>query len=1055
MPSRFPPKGGSTLTSPALSQNKSSRPTPATTPFKSSALTLSDIKDTGLNASTKTPTILTPRDTSVLLSRLRAGSMPQRSNFMDSSSPFGSAFFASSWSNRRDRASTLASVRSDPPESPVQSSFSKDGLNDVDVKTLDYLGLADTPRQDPAALMGQGLKMSIPPSLAPYLEVKQNPNRLRSYSVNAKEKYAAEEDEEYLNEESQTAAAYAETQYQIHQHNLAVQAYANSATLQRPRARTAGVLDSPMRSAGMGFVKSPLGKSIGAGGLGFENGIDYTGLPEAVQALHLGASSARPTLDNSDENNQDVPTRALWLGNIPTSTTVSSLQAIFMAYGKIESTRVLIHKNCGFVNFETIESAAQAKFSLNGKEIFPGAGAIRIGYAKAPSSNSGTPINNSAYSSGSPEPYGNGQAERQDAQGKDATNGSRPTNGVHIQTAAALQVPELPGLRDAMLDIVPQFGATDQDCYNIANIIDAAVRFTNYVSEIPPPPEASQNRIHDAPKLREIRKHMENNAITSAEVEEIAMAMLPEIGELGSDYLGNTVVQQLFQVCNENIKHDLLIRIEPHLAEMGVHKNGTWAAQKIIGATRLSAQMDIIAKALRPYAVPLFLDQYGNYVLQGCLQFGPTYNSFVFESMISRMWDIAQGRFGARAMRACLESPHATKDQLRMLAASVALHSVQLATNANGALLLTWYLDTCTFPRRRVVLAPHLVPHLVHLCTHRVAYLTVLKVINQRNEPEARDILGKALFFSEDHKVLEDILSDQTSGTTLIYKIITTPYFDENVRLEIVANIKAVLTRLKVSPSQGYRRLMDEVGMPGKGGRADREHQGPSGHGSHQDRSRPSSSHNMHSGRRHLQETDRYANSQSFPNSAQRSAFPSPALVPMTSALDPNLTAYDQYNVAYVSNPLNPQYANVPFNGASRGVSPAGFYAGLQNYVSAPSQFDPMGLQRVQPQPQRPMHLNPDALMAGQGYAATQFPTVGQSGFPYNQLGFLPTAQQQQQQMAMNQQQYMRYQNTGQAGGHNGRQGGGQHGGHDGAQNGVHNGGQNGHKGRNGGQNGG
>lgn len=99
--------------------------------------------------------------------------------------------------------------------------------------------------------------------------------------------------------------------------------------------------------------------------------------------------------------------------------------------------------------------------------------------------------------------------------------------------------------------------------------------------------------------------------------------------------------------------------------------------------------------------------------------------------------------------------------------------------------------------------------------------------------------------------------------------------------------------------------------------------------------------------------------------------------------------------------------------------------------------------------------MNPDVLMVGQGYAATQFPTAGQPSFPYNQLGFLPPQQQQQQQIAINQQQNMRYQNVGQASGHNGRHGGGQHSGYDGAQNGVHNGGQIGHKGHNEGQYGG
>ena len=226
--------------------------------------------------------------------------------------------------------------------------------------------------------------------------------------------------------------------------------------------------------------------------------------------------------------------------------------------------------------------------------------------------------------------------------------------------------------------------------------------------------------------------------------------------------------------------------------------------------------MNVIKTSLLPYTVPLFLDQYGNYVVQCCLRFGPYFNDFVFETVLSQMWNIAQGRFGARAVRACLESHHTTKYQQRVLAAAIALHGVQLAMNPNGALLLTWFLDTCNFPRRRTILAPFLVSHLVQLCTHKVAYQTVLKIVNQRNEPEAREIILRSLFFSPNDHVLEKILCDQTSGITLVFKVLTTPFFDETKRHEIAGNVARVLTRIKAQPGQGYKRLMDEVGLSSK-----------------------------------------------------------------------------------------------------------------------------------------------------------------------------------------------------------------------------------------------
>ena len=937
--------------------------------------------------------------------------MPQRTSHVESPNLFNGSLFSPAWGNGRERASTLQSIRSDPPESPAQSSFSKDGLIDSDVKTLDYLGLAETPGQPQASIVPPGFRMSIPQSLTPYLSLKSNPNRTRAFSVNNKERYAHEyedvgdQDADFA---ATSAAALAATKAQIHQHNLAVQAYVNQASASRPRARTTTVLDSPstpLLNSTLGYIRSPLENSITAASLGINNGLDYAGLPEAVHALNLGNTSTRQNLEVNDEQVQDGPTRSLWLGSIPSSTTVSTLGSIFGRFGKIESSRVLVHKNCGFVNFESQDSATRARVSLNGKEIFPGAGPCKIGYAKEQHSATGTPGNNGVQPSRSPDPHV-GHTRNRDTGGMNGVEGTKEANGIHANSAgAAIHIPSLRDLRDEILRIVPEFGASNDDRQNIADSIDAALSFTHLEPDIPPVPEASHARIHDAPKLREIRKRIDNNAITRPELEDIAMEMLPEIAELAADYIGNTVVQKLFEFCTEPTREQMLRQLAPHLAEIGVHKNGTWAAQKIIDVTRVPRQMEIIVESLRPYTVPLFLDQYGNYVLQCCLRFGYPYNSFVFETMLSRLWDIAQGRFGARAMRACLESHNATKDQQRVLAAAISLHSVQLATNTNGALLLTWLLDTCNLPRRRIVLAPRLVPHLVHLCTHKVAYLTVLKVINQRNEPDARDVILKALFFSENDKVLEEILSDQACGASLVYKILTTPFLDENLRSDVVSNIKNVLTQLKVSPSQGYKRLMDEVGMSGRSGKGDRDQHNNSNHGSHQG-SRPGSSHNMHNNRRHQQDMDRYSNGQNFQQQGQRPTF-------QAAAIDPSsLATYDQFNPAFLPSQLDQRFAApVASNGIPRGVSPADFYAGIPTYSNAPldaASLQNLHFQQQQQQQQRQRAMQNPMMQAQTFGAPPQLfnPMMGQAPYAYNPMAFQvapqpPPMGMQAQQMRM------------------------------------------------------
>lgn len=745
--------------------------------------------------------------------------MPQRANFFNTASPFGSSLFASNWLAGRERASTLQSIRSsDAPSSP------RDSPADNDVRTLDYLGLVDTPNQNKAnldLLMNQqrvnGPTIADLAALNAYNN-KNTANRFRSYSVNAKEKYADIDDgdmEEYeqmlysgqMTPSAETTAAQAAAIHEaVRQHNLEVQAFANFASANRPRARTAGVLDSPSSRVLRNYTPtaSRLDSSLTAADLQSNDGSDFNGLANAVQNMHL---NAKASFEGGLENSLESPTRSLWLGNIPASTTVSSLNVIFSQFGPIEFARVLTHKSCGFVNFENVQSAIAAKAQCNGKEIFPGCGPVRIGYAKEQSA-SNTPGANGAYPSPSPDPFVS--KTRNDASA--TATATQPSGNINAETAAAaLATPNLLELRDEIQSIVQQFGASQEDQVRIISNLEIAMGYDEYVKEIPPIPEPSHSRVHDAPRLREIRKRIDNNSCSPMEIESIAMDMIPEIAELSSDYLGNTVVQKLFENCSEETKEAMLAEIAPHLAEIGVHKNGTWAAQKIIDVARTQRQMQMIVDALRPHSVNLFLDQYGNYVMQCCLRFQAPMNNFIFETMISQLWEVSQGRFGARAMRACLESHFATNDQKRLMAAAIALHSVQLATNSNGALLLTWFLDTCTFSRRRFVLAPRLIPHIVHLCTHKVAYLTVLKIINQRNEPDARDSILKALFYDE--QTLNDIVSDQTCGATLIFKVLTTPFLDDNIRPECVENVRNALIRLKAQPNQGYKRLMDEVGL--------------------------------------------------------------------------------------------------------------------------------------------------------------------------------------------------------------------------------------------------
>ncbi|KAI9881146.1 MAG: hypothetical protein M1823_006677, partial [Watsoniomyces obsoletus] len=274
---------------------------------------------------------------------------------------------------------------------------------------------------------------------------------------------------------------------------------------------------------------------------------------------------------------------------------MSSLDAIFNRYGSIESTRVLTHKNCGFVNFDSAEHAVRARQLLNGKEIFPGAGPVRIGFAKAPTASSAMTPNENTMTP-SPAEYDNLAAASLALAGD-----ADAEQTLASQLSTAPMIDRLGELESEILQIVLDFGAHQQELHTISNNLHSAATYRRIEKEIPTIPEPSPTRVYDAPRLRDIRKRIDNGTCGLQEIEQIAIDMLPEIAELASDYLGNTVVQKLFEFCSEEIKDQMLAQIAPHLAEVGVHKNGTWAAQKIIDVCKTEPQIQLIVEHLRPY----------------------------------------------------------------------------------------------------------------------------------------------------------------------------------------------------------------------------------------------------------------------------------------------------------------------------------------------------------------------------------------------------------------------------------------------------------------------
>jgi hypothetical protein len=102
-------------------------------------------------------------------------------------------------------------------------------------------------------------------------------------------------------------------------------------------------------------------------------------------------------------------------------------------------------------------------------------------------------------------------------------------------------------------------------------------------------------------------------------------------------------------------------------------------------------------------------------------------------------------------------------------------------------------------------------PHLGQLCTHKLASLTILKLVNQRPEPEAQRGVIKLLF--SNMIILEEILHDQVHGVNVIQKILCSSYIELSERQTIAEKVKQLLYKLKLYHAQGYKRLVEEINM--------------------------------------------------------------------------------------------------------------------------------------------------------------------------------------------------------------------------------------------------
>ncbi|SMN20160.1 similar to Saccharomyces cerevisiae YPR042C PUF2 Member of the PUF protein family, which is defined by the presence of Pumilio homology domains that confer RNA binding activity [Maudiozyma saulgeensis] len=558
--------------------------------------------------------------------------------------------------------------------------------------------------------------------------------------------------------------------------------------------------------------------------------------------------------------------------NNAVNLTSTSLATLCSKFGEVTSARTFKGINMAIVEFTTVEAASEALNSLQGKEVSMIGAPSFIAFAKIlpmhqqqqyygkqqiqqpeqipqpllheqlyngsvtlqKQGNVSVPVFNQYQQQQQQQvqsipqiPYSQSQPQQQQSQQSHNQHygGNYQTHTSHIHSTSMereqcpfpLPAPTVISKMGDLKKIINSFDI-ERDEQQVTNLLNGVINFkgTTDTENFGPLPNSNVVKGFEASKLRELRKAMDSDSMSQIELEQLAMTMLDELPEFCSDYLGNTIVQKLFENCSDIIKDIMLRKTAKYLTSMGVHKNGTWACQKIITMAHTPRQVQLVTSGIRDYCTPLFDDQFGNYVIQCVLKFGMPWNNFIFESIISNFWTIVQNRYGARAVRACLEAHDIiTKEQTLVLSSVIILYSEYLSTNANSALLLTWFLDTCVLPKRHTVLASYITKNIDELCRHRLASLTVLKILNYRGDDVARKITLQAIFgdltSEEPPQSLKVILNNSSYGPTFIYKVLCMPLLDEDTRQHIVQQVRKVVK--DSASAQQHRRLMEEIGF--------------------------------------------------------------------------------------------------------------------------------------------------------------------------------------------------------------------------------------------------
>ncbi|KAL3515543.1 hypothetical protein ACH5RR_022445 [Cinchona calisaya] len=255
---------------------------------------------------------------------------------------------------------------------------------------------------------------------------------------------------------------------------------------------------------------------------------------------------------------------------------------------------------------------------------------------------------------------------------------------------------------------------------------------------------------------------------TPQDVQIIFIEIIDHVIELMMNPFGNYLMQKLLEVCNEEQRMQILLRVTAkpgELIRISLNTHGTRVVQKLIETLKSRQQISLVISSLEPGFLALIKDLNGNHVVQRCLQCLSNEDSkFIFVAAAKYCVDIATHQHGCCVLQRCIS--HSSGEHRENLIAEISANGLLLAQDAFGNYVVQFILEL-KIPSDATKLVSQFEGNYVHLSTQKFSSHVVEKCLAVCNNEVRSTLIHELLSATHFEQLLQDPHANYVVQTAL------------------------------------------------------------------------------------------------------------------------------------------------------------------------------------------------------------------------------------------------------------------------------------------------